>query len=502
MRFFKSVIIIISVLSIMSEAQDWKQFQQNSEHHGRVSTQIQPPYRVRWFWIGENQTLRNMSSYPGWPDDLNSRPGYSFPLPSSVNFTISGNVQVITKDSLIFFGTMEGDAFFVRIFDGQTIKKVNLNYPILSSAAVDGNIVVFANLYGEVYGLSVPNGNILWSYTFPKIITIAPVINSGKVFCADHSGRVAALDLQTGLPLWTLELGYPIQSTPAANQNYLVVCSEDLKVNLIDHNSGQLLKSQRVRGQSFRDTHPVIFENRVYVTSVPAPMFGAEYIMDDVMAASSSFDDEETKIMNWLSGNSPYEYSSPDWKCKHVFNLPQLEQPFEVASTPNDGCGSPPPSMVVDNQGRIFGWYKTRYPTLTNPPPVFGSNYGMDLMYINQTNGRRMRINHGTYAGMWMLESDNLYAMSISGNQIWMRQNFRGTQMINLSNANHTYVQVEAQQRDGGGFTGADISYVVNESQIPSNPQTHWQGRIAPSFAGGYIFIVESYGIVCIERNQ
>lgn len=499
--FIKSLIIsLIIILSV--NAQDWKQFQNNSEHHGRVSSMIQPPYRVRWFWVGENLTLRNMSSVPGWPDDLNSRPGYSFPLPSSVNFTISGNVQVVSKDSLIFFGTMEGDAYFVRIFDGQTIKKVNLNYPIVSSAAVENNIVVFANLYGQLFGLSIPDGNIIWSYDFPKAITTAPIISADKVICADHSGTVAAFDLQSGALIWKCELGYPVQSTPTANQNYVVVCSEDMRVNLIDINSGVVIKSQKVFGQSFRDTHPVILNNRVYVTAVPAVMFGSEYIMEEVMAASNSFQDEEVKILNWLDGNSPYPNASPDWRNKYVFDLPSLEQPFRIASGPNDGCGSPPPSMVVDNQNRVFGWYKTRYPTLTNPTVGFGSAYGMDLMYINQTDGRRERVNLGTYAGMWMLESDNLYALSISGSQIWMRQNFRGTQMINLSNANHTYVQVEAQIRDGGNFTSSDISYVANESSLPVTSQTRWQGRIAPSFAGGYIFLVEAYGIVCIERNQ
>ncbi|MCS7053794.1 MAG: hypothetical protein NZM09_08670, partial [Ignavibacterium sp.] len=272
-------------------------------------------------------------------------------------------------------------------------------------------------------------------------------------------------------------------------------------VHLINHLSGTILKSQRLYGQSFRGTHPVIFENKIYVTTVPTPMFGSEYVMDDVMEASNSFQDEESKIISWLNGESPYEYSSPDWRTKYVLTIPHLNQPYIIASGPNDGCGWPPPSMVVDNQNRVLSWFKTKFPTLTNPPPVFGSNYGMDLMYINPSDGKRMRINYGSYAGMWMLESDNLYALSISGSQVWMRQNFRGTQMIDLSNGSHVYVQVEAQIRDGGNFTGSNISYVVNESQIPTTSQTHWQGRVAPSFAGGYIFIVESYGIVCIERK-
>ena len=74
--------------------------------------------------------------------------------------------------------------------------------------------------------------------------------------------------------------------------------------------------------------------------------------------------------------------------------------------------------------------------------------------------------------------------------------------MINLTNANHTYIQAEAQNRDGGNFSGANITYFTTPDFIPENPQTHWQGRVAPSLSGGYIFIVESYGIVCVERDE
>jgi len=493
--------IIIFFLTIELFSQDWKQFQNNSEHHGRVDISIQPPYRVRWIWVGENLTLRNKNSNPQWTDDLTSREGFNFPLPSSTNFTISGNAQAIIKDSLVFVGTMEGNAYFIKLFDGSTYRKISLNAPIVSSAAVEENVAVFATLYGDVYGIKIPEGHVRWKYSFPKVITIAPVINNGRVFCADHSGRTAAINLQTGEVLWTLELKYPIQSTPAANDSYLIVCSEDMNVNVIDAKNGVKLKTRRVQGQSFRDTHPVILDDKVYVTAVPAPMFGSEWMMEEVMAASSSFEDEEQKILDWLNGSSSIKYSSKDWRNKYVFIIPTLEEPFKIASGPNDGCGSPPPSMVVDNQNRVLGWFKTKFPTLTNPRVGFGSAYGLDIMSINKINGKRERINLGKFAGMWMLESDNLYALSISGNQIWMRQNFRGTQMIDLTNANHFYVQAEARQRDGGIFNEANIIYFETENFIPKTTQTEWQGRVAPSFSGGYIFIVEHYALVCIERN-
>lgn len=501
MKILKAILYLLILCTNFDYAQSWKQFQSNSEHHGRSSSSIQPPYRVRWFWVGEELTLRNANSHSGWTDDLTSRVGYNFPLPSNVDFTISGNVQAVGNDSLVFIGTMEGDAYIIKLFDGTTLKKINLSFPIVSSAAAENNVVVFATLYGDLYGIQIPDGNILWQYRFPKAITVAPIISSNKVICADHSGRVMAFDIQSGSVLWSLDLNYPVQSTPAANSNYLVVCSEDMNVNLVDINTGIKIKSQKVYGQSFRDTHALIYNNMAFVTSIPAPMIGSEYMMEDVMAASGSFNDEESKILEWLNGNGSYNYASTDWKNKYAFTLPELEQPFQIASGPNDGCGSPPPSVVLDNQNRVLGWFKTRYPTLTNPTVGFGSAYGMDIMSINQVDGKRQRFSLGSFAGMWMLETDNLYALSILGNQVWMRQNFRGTQMINLTNANHTYVQAEAQNRDGGNFSGANITYFTTEDYIPHNPQTNWQGRVAPSLIGNYIFIVETYGLVCIERK-
>ncbi|MDZ7316181.1 MAG: PQQ-like beta-propeller repeat protein [candidate division KSB1 bacterium] len=496
------ILLLVILFSIELYPQGWRQLQNNSEHHGRVSFTVSPPYRVRWFWVGENLTLRNRRSVPGWPHDLDSRPGYSFPLPASVDFTISGNVQVVSDDSLVYFGTMDGDFFFVRRFDGATRKKIRLDNPVVSTAAVEGSVVVVAGLYGSVYGLSTPTGGILWRVDFPKAITIAPIIRSGRVYCADHSGRVSAIDLQSGAVLWSQNLRYPVQGTPAANDNYLVVCSEDMNVHLLNAQTGALLRSRRVYGQSFRDTHVVILDNMAYVTAVPAPMFGSEWMMEEVMEASTSFDDEEQKILAWLTGNSPYPYASPDWKTKYAFRLPSFDEAFPIASGPNDGCGMSPPSMVVDNQNRVLSWFKTRFPTFTDgPSSIFGSNYNMDIMYIHPQTGRRMRIELGRDGGMWMRESDNLYALSVSGNLLWMRQNFRGTQVIDLTTADYSYVQVEAQVRDGGDFTGANFWYVYNEINLPETSQPHWQGRVAPSFAGGFAFWCENYGVVCVETD-
>jgi hypothetical protein len=64
------LLIAIWLVSAPSGAQDWPQFQQNGQRHGRLAVGPVGPFRARWIWLGPNQVLRNKDSQPGWSDDL------------------------------------------------------------------------------------------------------------------------------------------------------------------------------------------------------------------------------------------------------------------------------------------------------------------------------------------------------------------------------------------------------------------------------------------------
>ncbi len=61
--------------SHIAGGQSWPQFQQNAARQGRVESNIEAPYRVRWIWTGKDHVLQNKNSEAQWDDDLDSRPG-------------------------------------------------------------------------------------------------------------------------------------------------------------------------------------------------------------------------------------------------------------------------------------------------------------------------------------------------------------------------------------------------------------------------------------------
>ena len=211
---------------------------------------------------------------------------------------------------------------------------------------------------------------------------------------------------------------------------------------------------------------------------------------------------EQANILRWLNGDTNggrWPDASPDWRRIFALNVADLSEPFVVPAAPADGCGLPAAPPVVDNQNRLLTYFKTRHPRLTAPGPIFGTNYSVDIATVDEATGLRVPIDNGQFANPWPWEVDNLYAMSVAGTQLWLRQNFRGTLMIDLATSTARGVSAEIRNRDGGVFN-FDIVYKESGSPI-ATPQWFTLGRTAPVIVGGRVYIAEDWGITAIEHR-
>src|SRR5882724_8395878 len=97
------LLLAILLLSIdAANAQDWPQFQQNSQRNGRLETGPKGPYRARWIWCGPETVLRNKECKPDWKDDLTGRNEYSYPLPKTVPMTLAEGMQPIHTNGVLY----------------------------------------------------------------------------------------------------------------------------------------------------------------------------------------------------------------------------------------------------------------------------------------------------------------------------------------------------------------------------------------------------------------
>ena len=497
----KFLILLGGLLASSAVALDWPQLQQNAARTGRTTDSVGPPYRARWIWLGPAQTLRNRDSVAGWPHDLTSREGYSYPMPASVSFAIAESVQPVLSSNRLFVGTMDGGAYAINDFDGGTLWSGSIAGGTTASAAVAGAIVIFCATPGTVYGLRVGDGSQAWSFSCRKALTCAPCVSGSTVYVADHGGYVYALNSSNGSQTWQTRIPAPVLGTVAVEGTSVYVPAENMYVYALNTSDGAVRGTRRVAGQSFRFHWPVVFNNIVWVTSVGTPVIGSEYIMEQLMADSTSIANEEDNIARWLTGDTNggrWTDAGSDWK--HVFALrtSDLTEPFTVLCGPADGVGLPACPVAVDNQNRVLTYFKTRYPTFTKLGGTFGTAYSIDVCAINQATGRRIGIGTGQLSNPWPWETDNLYGMSIAGNHLWMRQNFRGTKVFDVVNSTHRGVQAEIRHRDGGNFM-FDVVYkdqlpVIGVSQEPP------LGRIAPIVVGPRVYISEAFGITAMEH--
>ena len=502
------VTLFLTAIAHAVVASDWPQLQHDAAHTGRSADEVSPPYRARWLWFGSAGSLRNRLSKPGnaaWTNDLTSGIGRSYPLPTTVPFTLAGMMQPIVHRGLVFVASQEGKAYAIREDDGSTAWETQLPAGVLATGAAAEGVVVFGTVQGEVCALHITNGAPAWVVPTERTITGAPSIVKDRVYVANHGGSVYALDLLSGRTLWQSKpLGVAVQGTLAASSNAVYACAENLKVYRLNVRDGSFTAVHQVYGQSFRLEWPVLHAGKLWVRTAPVWCVGSEGVNDVLLSQATSLADEEAKYLLWLEGKARFgSWSSKnDWKNYFALKLSDLEEPFTIPSGPSDGCGQPPDPPAVDHEGRLLSWWPTRFCKLTLREGTFGTRYFIDLAAVDSVTGRRQPFEAGPPVNVWPMETDNLYALSTGGRFCYWRQRFRGTYAMDLVERRHYAIQVEVRSRDGGTWN-APVMYVdTREARLPRTPDVATQGRVGASVANGRLYLAESYGVTAIEHAE
>jgi outer membrane protein assembly factor BamB len=490
-------------------AHDWPQHQADAARTGRTQDTVAPPFRPRWIWAGPDRTLRNKKSEAGWPDDLRAREGYSYAnLPAAVDFTFADSVQPVLAAKRLYLGSMEGLVFAINTEDGSTAWTHHLTEGTIATAAICGRVVVFATVPGVVVALRTNDGNQAWEIDCGKAISSAPCVVGNTVLAGTHGGYVFAIDGTDGALRWrSPRLPAPIYGGLASDGSNVFVGAENLVLYSLNLSNGLIRASHQLRGQSFRMLWPVVYGNRVWASTVMTPIIGSEYVGETNSGSALFHDahrlaDEENNLLRWLNRDTNggrWPEASADWKHLFVLNVDDLSEPFTVPAGPCDGVGVPAHPVVVDNQGRVLTYFKTAFPKFTTPNgAVFGTHFTIDIAAVNITTGRREPIDNGHLAGIWPWETDNLYGLCVAGTQLWMRQNFRGTMVVDLATSNYRGVSAEVRHRDGGNFNW-DVVYRDQGSPV-ATAHRPVLGRTAPIVVGTRVYQAENWGVTCIEH--
>ena len=113
-------------------------------------------------------------------------------------------------------------------------------------------------------------------------------------------------------------------------------------------------------------------------------------------------------------------------------------------------------------------------------------------MATSTSTGRR------TALARWIADPENPRTARVAVNQLWLRQNFRGTMVLDLSNSNYRGVSAHIRHRDGGNFNW-DVVYKDQDPPIRTS-QAPMMGRMSPIVVGDRVYHAENWGITCIEH--
>src|SRR5262249_37090831 len=202
------------------------------------------------------------------------------------------------------------------------------------------------------------------------------------------------------------------------------VGAQDKYFYAINPGDGSIRSQTQLAGQGFRLLWPVIVDDKVMVQVVGTVCVGSEHVFDDVLQSSADTREENRTIRRWLSGDDSggaWRWASPDMKHFSVLDKQTLKEAYVVPNGPSEGCGIPADPPVVDNQGRVLLWFRTKFPTFTRREASFGTRFTLDVSAVDPTSGDRVPIDNGRFTGQGA-ETDNAFAFSVGGDVLFLRQ--------------------------------------------------------------------------------
>ena len=190
----------------------------------------------------------------------------------------------------VYFGAMggwdistwRGCFYCIDAETAETIWKYETDKWILSSApAISSGRVYVGVCHDGLYCFNAETGNVLWKYESEGMIESSPAVTNERVYFS-KIGKVYCLDAITGAEIWTSIYGGIRTSVAIANNKiYIGGPNEDNvfihDIYCLDATTGDLIWNKTL-GDAI-DSSPIIFDGKVYISSMSTYESGEEYGM-------------------------------------------------------------------------------------------------------------------------------------------------------------------------------------------------------------------------------
>ena len=144
----------------------------------------------------------------------------------------------VVADENVIFGDNIGNLYAISISNGEEQWMLNFSDEVYVSQEYSD--VVYLNSGKSCYAVSLDNHTILWNFTSNGMITSPPTMKNDIVYFASWDNHVYALNVSDGKLIWNYEAGWGFDTTPAISNGLVLAASADNNVYALDADNGNL----------------------------------------------------------------------------------------------------------------------------------------------------------------------------------------------------------------------------------------------------------------------
>ncbi|MBX7150073.1 PQQ-binding-like beta-propeller repeat protein [bacterium] len=259
-----------------TQTESWANMGGNAGRTGFRNTPIQPPLELAW----------------------------------KISVSSAVNEAIAAKDSIIYFGTLDGRMYAVWMSNGKIIGRIRYTHPSSAGMCLTGNSAVYGLSNGKntliaynlmerkhtyakdlgaiesnplvaddyiyvgsqnknFYCVNLSDGSVKWKYSLKKPTKSSPSVHTVNVFFGCDDGTVYSLNRYTGQLNWAFKADGPVQSAPVIDDPYVFVGTTDGNFYALNLSDGSVKWQFKVEnplpGNIFASASTD--NNRVYVGS-------------------------------------------------------------------------------------------------------------------------------------------------------------------------------------------------------------------------------------------
>lgn len=166
---------------------------------------------------------------------------------------------------------------------------------IVSGMVRSGNLCYYTNTNGEIKAVNIESGKMVWRYKTQGKIFSTPAIENEKIVVSSTDGNIYCLDAETGDFQWRYTTNKAILASPSIRNNVVYIGSSEDVFRAISLKNGRLIwENKEMRGHV--ETKPLLDETNVYF----GDWGGCFYALN-----------QQTGDMEWKWANGSSDFLSP-----------------------------------------------------------------------------------------------------------------------------------------------------------------------------------------------